>query len=136
MAAADAKTIIVLTPGHEIPVLQSAQEVQGLIRDAPRGDLAFMHVVDAEGRDHWLNVREIIEFYEPAFRLGGFSSGRSFGVARIDPRTRALRPSGSDGPQRSRSRPRPPARILLGRCRGNVELSARVSYNPGTSMRC
>ena len=63
-----------LTPGHEIPVLQPVEEVQALIRDAPRGDLAFMHVVDTEGRDHWLNVREIIEFYEPpAYGSSGFS---------------------------------------------------------------
>ncbi|MCD6016549.1 MAG: hypothetical protein K0R88_2633 [Solirubrobacterales bacterium] len=33
---------------------------------APRGDLSFTHVVDVNDKDHWINVREIVDFYEPA----------------------------------------------------------------------
>lgn len=70
----DAKAIIVLTPGHEIPVQQTVSEVRQLVADAPQGELSFMQVVDARGRSHWLNVREIIEFYEPpAYGSSGFS---------------------------------------------------------------
>jgi hypothetical protein len=71
---AEAKAIIVLAPGNEIPVEQTVEEVRALVGDAPRGDLSFMHVVDTHGRHHWLNVREIIEFYEPpAYGSAGFS---------------------------------------------------------------
>jgi uncharacterized protein YlzI (FlbEa/FlbD family) len=62
---ADPKAIIVLAPGHEIPVQQSVDEIEALVADSPRGDRSFMRVVDMRGQDHWLNVREIIEFYEP-----------------------------------------------------------------------
>lgn len=62
---ADAKAIIVLTPGHELHVQQSVDEIRALVSDAPRGDLSFTHVVDVNGKDHWINVREIVDFYEP-----------------------------------------------------------------------
>ena len=62
----DAKAILVLTAGDEIRVQQSVEELRALVADAPRGDVAFMRVIDERGQVHEVNVREVVEFREPA----------------------------------------------------------------------
>jgi hypothetical protein len=61
---ASAEAFIVFTPGHEIQVRQSVDELKALVSNAPRGDLAFIAVVDMRGHEHWINVREIVEIYD------------------------------------------------------------------------
>jgi hypothetical protein len=62
---ADVKAIVVLTAGDSIQAQQTVEELRALITDAPRGEMSFMHVVDVHGQNHWINVREVVQFHEP-----------------------------------------------------------------------
>jgi hypothetical protein len=61
---ANVEAFIVFTPGHEIQVRQSVDELKALVTNAPRGELAFISVVDIRDHEHWINVREIVEIYD------------------------------------------------------------------------
>ena len=58
------RAVLVLTAGKSIEVKQSVEEIGSLIADSPRGDMSFFRVVDLRGKQHWVNVREIVEYHE------------------------------------------------------------------------
>ena len=87
MAEEAARAVIVLSTGKPLRVQQSVEELRGLIgmqhqgqrrprsplRAAgrlaqgalPDGDVSFFRAVDTQGKEHWVNVQEVVEFYEP-----------------------------------------------------------------------
>jgi hypothetical protein len=62
----DARAILVLTAGDEIQAQQSVEELRALVSDSPRGEMSFMRLVDIQGQEHWINVREVVQIHEPA----------------------------------------------------------------------
>jgi hypothetical protein len=65
MAEPGVKAIVVLTASQPINSQESVEAIRTRLDEAPRGDFSFMVVTDTHGREHWVNVRQIVEIYEP-----------------------------------------------------------------------
>jgi hypothetical protein len=65
MAEPGVKAIVVLTGGQPINSQESVEAIRTRLDEAPRGDFSFMVVTDTHGREHWVNVRQIVEIHEP-----------------------------------------------------------------------
>ena len=65
MAEPETKAIVVLTGGQPINSPESVEAIRTRLGEAPRGDFSFMVVTDTHGRQHWVNVRQIVQIHEP-----------------------------------------------------------------------
>jgi hypothetical protein len=64
--AEEAKSVIVLTAGESLespdPVRTLHTRLHSAIHDP---DITTIRVIDTQGREHWINVEEIVQIYEP-----------------------------------------------------------------------
>jgi hypothetical protein len=65
MADNEARAVVVLTAGKPIEVQQPVDDIGDLLRGAPGGEISFLKLTDVHGAEHWVNAKEVVEFYEP-----------------------------------------------------------------------